>query len=384
MKKIVLFVLSLFLFWISFSFSFWNNDDNINKKIFSSNFKNRQEVVQKFCKEIFSYQKKTDNLNFINAKNSIFLKVLCNTTWIYTDTLFKEKIEIPAHTSKYYKKLKKDAGKDSLISFWLFWKCKNNDGIVVDKSWLNNVNFVCVANDIWNKLASDEINLWSYIVYWWFNDEDWLKKWEKDFFYWAKSKNGKMICSDWYFKKHNDDNECEHTETYNMLKSTQWDLRNILHNLNFFPRDMETVEDIEKKIIWTECNGNCDFALMTLRDSIYNELYFYVYFLSFYWQIVKDNTSSLQLKKVWNSVKYVNLNTSKEFIQAKRSIITARLSLRKSFDLLKNIYWTYPIHVWLLAIIEDFKKLRDTLAKIYTPIDQLRYKLQNVQDLSKH
>jgi len=345
---------------------------------------NRKTIVKNFCNKMSSYEILDSNLTWINAKNSVFLKILCNTTWIYKDNKFKEKLEIPDKEKKYYKKLKEDAQKDSLISFWLFWKCKNKDDILIDKPWLNNVNFVCVANDIWHKLANDEINLWSYIVYWWFTDEDWITKWGKDFFSGAKATNWKIICFDWYLTQDSDNDECKHPETYRMLKSTQWDLKQIVKTLNFF-KDIESVKKIEEILLWKKCKGKeCKFPLMILRDSIYNELYFYVYFLSYYWEKIKNNTSDLQWKKVWNNIKYVNMNTAKELMQAKKSITVARLSIKKSFDILKNIYWTYPIHVWFLAIIEDFKKLRDSLAPIYTPIDQLRYKLQNVQDKSKH
>jgi len=348
---------------------------------------NRQKVIEKFCDKMSSYKRLDNNLDWIDAKNSIFLKILCNTTWIYTDNKFKKNLNIPEKEKKYYKELKIDAKKDSLINFWLFWKCKDTDGINTDPNSLNNVNFVCVANDIWNKLANDEINLWSYIAYWWFTDEDWLQKWEKDFFYGAKTTDWKIICSNWYITQNSDNGTCKHPETYRMLKSTQWDLKQIIKNLNFFGKKnnkIKNVENVMNQLTLNWCkNNNCSYPLMILRNSLYNELYFYTYFLSYYWEEIKNNTSYLQWKRVWSSIKDVNLHISQEFIQAKNSIMVARLSVKKSFDLLKNIYWTYPIHVWFLAIIEDFKKLRKDLAYIYTPIDQLRYKLQNVQDLSK-
>jgi len=34
-----------------------------------------------------------------------------------------------------------------------------------------------------------------------------------------------------------------------------------------------------------------------------------------------------------------------------------------------------------MAVLEDLDAFRRALAKIYTPLDQLRYKLKNVQDL---
>ena len=328
---------------------------------------NREEVVKNFCYKMSSYKRVLNNLDFINAKNSVFLRILCNETWIYTSKQFAKNVKIRKNVKKYYKNLKKDAQKNSFINFWLFWKCKNTDGIVVNPGWLNNVNFVCVANDIWNKLAEDEINLWTYIAYWWFR-----KSWEKSFFL-----GDKWICPNWYLNNWSQDSTCTHPDTYKILKSTQWSLKSILSNLNLFPK-LNWIDDIWK-IIWWTWN-----LFLNLRDSVYNELYFYTYFLAYYWKMIQNHTSNLQLKKVGTTIKTVDLSTAKEFKQAQKSILIARLSLKKSFEILKNIYWTYPVHVWLLAIIEDFKALRQDLARIYTPLDQLRYKLENVQDLSKH
>jgi len=344
---------------------------------------NRSGIVNIFCNYMSDYYIWWKNVFFVNSKHSIFLKILCNTTKIDPTPKFAENMnnKLKNNQIKYYWKLVEDAKKNSLINFWLFWKCKNTDWINTDSSSLNNVNFVCVANDIWNKLAEDEINMWSYIAYWWFTDDNTMIAWQRDFF------DFDDMCDN-YFSPDDDKDYCKHKNTYKTLKSTQGSLSNILHSFNLFKdvNDIYKIQDIilsEKDKKACKENQSCQ-NFMSLKNSIYNELYFYTYFLSYYWEKIKNNTSNLQLKKVWNSIKDVDLSTAKEFLQAKKSITVARLSIKKSFDILKNIYWTYPIHVWFLAIIEDFTSLRDDLAKIYTPIDQLRYKLQNVQDLSKH
>ncbi len=345
----------------------------LNKRVL-----NRKQVVSTFCKDMSSYKRVLNNLDFINAQNSIFLKILCNTTKIYTSEKFKENLNLKKGQVKYYWQLVRDAQKNSSINFWLFWKCKNKNGINTDPNSLNNVNFVCVANDIWNKLAEDEINIGSYLAYWWFSTRSWFRKWQADFFSWS-------VCSN-YFSVKSNKGYCFHPNAYRYLKQTQTSLKSILKNFNLF-NNVNNINDIQKIILdrqqLKKCSNWWCLPFFSLKDSIYNELYFYTYFLSYYWKEIQNNTSYLQLKKAWTSIGDIDLSTSKEFMQAKRSIMVARLSIKKSFDLLKNIYWTYPIHVWFLAIIEDFKKLRKDLAKIYTPIDQLRYKLENVQDLSK-
>jgi hypothetical protein len=47
---------------------------------------------------------------------------------------------------------------------------------------------------------------------------------------------------------------------------------------------------------------------------------------------------------------------------------------------LKNMYSTFPVHIWLMAYYEDLLVFRKNFVKIYTPIHQLYYKLENQQN----
>jgi hypothetical protein len=44
-----------------------------------------------------------------------------------------------------------------------------------------------------------------------------------------------------------------------------------------------------------------------------------------------------------------------------------------------NLESTYPIHIWFLMYQEDLLNIRDNFSKIYLPLHQLHYKLENVQ-----
>jgi len=87
---------------------------------------------------------------------------------------------------------------------------------------------------------------------------------------------------------------------------------------------------------------------------------------------LKKSTSNMQ--------ELIDLNGEWEILNANKNIETAKKSLIKSFDTIKNIYRAYPIHIWYLALMEDFVRLRRSVAKIYTPVDQLRYKLEQAQE----
>jgi hypothetical protein len=47
---------------------------------------------------------------------------------------------------------------------------------------------------------------------------------------------------------------------------------------------------------------------------------------------------------------------------------------------INNIRATFPLHIWLQIYYEDVVWFRKSLAKIYTPIHQLNYKLRNIQE----
>jgi hypothetical protein len=51
----------------------------------------------------------------------------------------------------------------------------------------------------------------------------------------------------------------------------------------------------------------------------------------------------------------------------------------ESIRQLWNLESSYPIHIGFLMYQEDLLNMRDNLAKIYLPIHQLHYKLENVQ-----
>jgi len=340
----------------------------------------RENIIKNFCNYAYNYVP-ANNISFVEAKNSIFLKILCNTTSIETTNKFKMWLVLRKNIIKYYWDLKIDAKNDSEIlpRFSLFWKCINNDGINIDPESLNNVNFVCVANDIFDKLSEDEINLASYIAYGWFSDKSDFWKWQSDFFSGA-------ICSDKYLNWNNP--YCKHPNTYKYLKSMNASLKNILNNLILF-KSISDINQIQTIILSKSDQNKCKnwwcLLLLSLKNSIYNELYFYTMFLSVYSESLKISSLTTSNKRVGASIDNVYIKPwLKEILLAQNSIFIRRLTIKKSFNIIKNIYWTYPIHVWFLAIMEDFKKFRNVLAKIYTPIDQLRYKLENVQDLSKH
>jgi hypothetical protein len=54
-----------------------------------------------------------------------------------------------------------------------------------------------------------------------------------------------------------------------------------------------------------------------------------------------------------------------------------------SIKMLREMYTTFPIHIWLLIYYEDLYRFRKELAKVVTPLYTLYDKLRNVQDANE-
>lgn len=60
----------------------------------------------------------------------------------------------------------------------------------------------------------------------------------------------------------------------------------------------------------------------------------------------------------------------------------ATKATHNSIQQVGQIHASFPIHIHLTAYYEVIKKIRNQLARIYTPLHQLYYKLRNVQSQS--
>lgn len=117
-------------------------------------------------------------------------------------------------------------------------------------------------------------------------------------------------------------------------------------------------------------------------DILYNELFFYTLFNSVYLnyltRVREKNSGNIPIsrknKKIDES-QAVLLQKSR-VNQQKAEIIKATTETMRQ---LGNLEASYPIHIWFLMYQEDLLNVRNNFAKIYLPLHQLHYKLENVQ-----
>ena len=366
MKRIIFIILSIFWIFFFLHTSYWYDIDGFSTSLYSGtkNNLNKYNLVKTFCNNVNKY----DNGEF-NSKDSLFLTILCTKTWIETDYSSNTDISLKENPLKDYEKLFENAKEDK--NKWIYAKCKINWWYTTDPESLNNINFSCVSSSAFNELVNDYLNIATYVAYWWFGTKTWLKKFEWDFFTW-------IICEDSYLYSDDDNKKwCIHTKTYKYFDDLVSWLNNWIKNLYFLD---VSPDDVYNKISWEKWSNH----LLNVKDKIYNELYFYSIFLKYYASMIELEYTSLSIKSDnLNWIKQVQLVNQEEVQQAKKNIILARYTIKRSFAVLKDVYWTLPLHIWYMALKEDISELMKSLAKIYTPIDQLRTKLKNVQDKDK-
>ena len=115
-------------------------------------------------------------------------------------------------------------------------------------------------------------------------------------------------------------------------------------------------------------------------DIMYNELFFYTLFIKIYdsylerwWQNKENIPKSLQSQ---DNIATIILHQRAKIAQQQQNLQKA---VEQSIRQVNNTISTFPIHIGLLMYQEDLLKMRNNLAKIYLPIHQLHYKLENVQ-----
>ncbi len=111
----------------------------------------------------------------------------------------------------------------------------------------------------------------------------------------------------------------------------------------------------------------------------YNELLFYKTLVAWLTTKLNDpNFGPIQIKAS-NTDESLTPWSDNERLNLQREIGLSEKAMTIMKQNIYNFRATFPLHIWLLAYYEDVVALRKSMAKMYTPIHQLYYKLRNVQ-----
>ncbi len=289
-----------------------------------------------FLYYICNYVKKTNNFKkqwFKENPANSYIKFEEDNEWRQINTLTRNLPDFYKDTEEYTKKLF-DKIIWSYVSIYqaaIYWYVK--DPNKSDFTEYFSIKYFSFGNDFINICANDKP--YSY--------PKTCKK-IKDYFYWARN----LINT-------NDDN--------------------ILNDENIF-KEYQTSSCLSNKNnlipCWLYWWGMEKFVWL-----IYNELMFYSIFVEYYSYLLQNkshfknrNEKSFDKQIINNqnrvSELYDNIQTSKEAIQI-------------SIKMLKELQYTFPIHIWFLMYSEDIYKFNWSIVKLLTPIDVLQHTFRNVQ-----
>ena len=120
-------------------------------------------------------------------------------------------------------------------------------------------------------------------------------------------------------------------------------------------------------------------TLQRQSNMLYNENLRYKMFLSYYIYNLQHNTDLSPFSITENSINTLYAQ-SDAIVAINTDLQKTKQAMTWSIQKVSQIQQTFPLHIALVAYREKLVTVRDTLAKLYTPIHQLYYKLRNVQE----
>lgn len=335
---------------------------------------NRKDVIYKFCNSIFN-KIKSDNWEEINLwwwimayewmkhyqpKKSLFLYNLCTVAsndfqWVFDDELMDivgwDDVDLP-------------------------WDCDPESG-------MNSCDFSEFLPSLFNGIMNDYSNI-KLMSLFGNSDEDIhtsIVNFSDTYF-------GKGMCWDNIYLNTEtiEDSKysfCSHPKTYKLMYEYIKSVQNLKNT---------TYVDYSKII--SQDSNHFNLALVDsspqlalknwdlFKDLLFNELVFYNLFIVFYWNQIMDNTA-LSPFQVTSDISSVIEESSAEYTLLLKEISLSQQAIFQLDRLMANTYTSFPMHIWMMAYYEDVLNFRYEFAKIYTPVHQLYYKLQNVQDLRR-
>lgn len=346
----------------------------------------RKQLVQNFCKEVLQ----TDSLEFLNdlsksysPASSVFLYILCRNAGVdrkQFDPIF-QKAEKSSLADDFVKNRKFPSKKDPNAKSELdtFDPCTSLGD-------MQQCNFSEILPKTFDLLINEYANIKQVTFYGYINDkesiEDQIKRFSKDYFEDGSLSSCAANNAPYLSKNINTDSktdQCSHPKTYVYVKQSIENSKNLINSRNLQilnPQPVLKIFGANRTL--QSIAFEAGMGMEPFQNIVYNELMWYNLFLSSYRYALLSN---LQLQNnLFGSVEKIKNSQQEEIDALSKAVSNSQRAVPLMMRMMKNIAYTFPIHIGMLAYYEDLIAFRNTLARIYTPIDQLYYKLRNVQD----
>ena len=346
----------------------------LNKKLVDKNISSRRSLIRNYCNSIFSDELKDwfQNMTFYYSPDkSLFLHSLCSNLEDFDEDNFDDQI-LEYINDNYFDQI---IDPESDCDFW---------------TDMNGCNFAYLLPTLFSRIVDEYTNIKLAGIYWLSNMDD-IKKSIENFSntYFGKPED---VGCDWkiylYHEPVQDKNtkHCQHPNTYEYFATYLQEIIQLVVNsailnaneiLQWQVPDEECQMTKDTDIIKCSMMSN-DYHWENLKNLLLNETMFYNLFITYFVQS-SDNISLTQFETT-SGVSSKSQELSAEVQALQRETITSQKAIDLTWDNLQNVYWTFPIHIWLMAYREDLINFRDEFAKIYTPVYQMYFRFRNVQD----
>lgn len=196
--------------------------------------------------------------------------------------------------------------------------------------------------------------------------------WEKGWFYLNKA------------DKENNKKHCQHTKVYKILDETIKSTQKLVKEIDLLDVDvLMAAECVDYKDNIMSCafsstgSSGLKNSRTAFQNLYINELMRYSLFSTYYANQILNMTVYDKIK-IGNYAENINEN-QKEAQQMLWEVRIARQSMYQTMRWLTNLSTTFPVHIALMAYLEDLVHYRTILARIYTPLHQLSYLRQDTQ-----
>lgn len=274
------------------------------------------------------------------------------------------------------------------------------DGNCVRSTNLNSCSISTHLSKLFHQIINDYTNSKIAWIYWYIahlspqqeQNSKSLREWAtqiSDFYF---SKCGDSETSQFiYTNKDQIDNwelaYCSHPNTYkvlvNFMQNAQAKVaKNKIVDYN------RLVEKGQNSLLYKGVASHCsqtgtmittlDCGLDDYQHLVMNELLYYGLFMEFYSSYVTSSEQFAPLsigkdKAVTQEV----LDEEQRKVQLELEVATH--AIQQDFKIIRNLFAKFPIHIGMVAYLEDLVSFRNELVKLYTPIHQMYYKLRNAQ-----
>ncbi len=360
-RTINILLIWLFFVWISFGQNIrtdilikWLDSIDINKR----DKENFDQVVQSFCQSLYDYNISIWELVY-KSNESLFVYNICK--YINDTQIFKGK--------KWFS----DDPAQSYIKFTTNNNGKSINILNADLPWFNE-NTEEYIKALFDKIIGGYTSVYQASIFWYKNNNE---KTVSDLVNEFSDKNfpGIKICAT--------DQTYSYPRTCKILKEYFNWARNTINSNNYYLNDKIISAEFEKAPNCTDTSRNIIgcwlywWEIKHFTNAVYNELLFYWLFVEYYSYIL-NNKSDFRNPWIINFDEKIK-NNQNRISQLYNDIESSRKAIQITIKTLKEMQWTFPIHIWFLMYNEDIYWFAANLNKTLTPIYTLHDTMRNVQ-----